>query len=143
MILLDTTVLIYAKGADHPLCEPCRELIAAIADRTVAATTTVEVIREFVHVRARRRGRQDAAALGRDYSELLSPLLSPTVDDLNDGLAIFERNEGLGAFGAVLAACAARAGIAALVSADTAFAGLTEVSHFVPDRGGLAAILSR
>ena len=142
MILLDTTVLVYAKGHDHPLRDPCRELIAAIADRRLEATTTVEVIREFVHVRARRRGRADAAALGRDYSELLSPLLSPTGDDLAVGLAMFERNEALGAFDAVLAACAARAGMQALVSADAAFAGVAEVSHVVPDRHGLSALLN-
>jgi uncharacterized protein len=141
VILLDTTVLVYAKGADHPLRDPCRDLIAAIADRHIEATTTVEVIQEFVHVRARRRDRVDAAGLGRDYAELLAPLLSPTVEDLKTGLAMFERNDALGAFDAVLAACAARTGIAALVSADTAFAGVSDISHVVPDRSGLFALL--
>ena len=77
MILLDTTVLVYAKGQDHPLRDPCRELIAAVAEQRIEATTTVEVIQEFVHVRSRRTGRADAAALGRDYAELLAPLLIP------------------------------------------------------------------
>ena len=74
MIVLDTTVLVYAKGDDHPLRSPARELIEAIADQRIEATTTPEVIQEFVHVRARRRGREDAANLGRDFAELLSPL---------------------------------------------------------------------
>ena len=73
MIVLDTTVLVYAKGADHPLRDPSRRLIAAVADRELQATTTVEVIQEFVHVRARRRGRADAVALGNDYSDLSPP----------------------------------------------------------------------
>jgi predicted nucleic acid-binding protein len=73
VILLDTTVLVYAKGQNHPLRDPCRELIEAVADRRIEATTSVEVIQEFVHVRARRRDRADAASLGRDYAELLSP----------------------------------------------------------------------
>ena len=142
MILLDTTVLVYAKGEDHPLRDPCRELIAAVADRRIEATTTIEVIQEFVHVRARRRDRRDAATLGRDYSELLSPLLSPTADDLGAGLALFERSGKLGAFDAVLAACAARAGMDALVSADSAFAGVPEISHLIPDRSGLSRLLN-
>lgn len=141
MILLDTTVLVYAKGQDHPLRDPCRELIEAIADRRIEATTTVDVIQEFVHVRARRRDRADAASLGRDYAELLSPLLSPTVDDLNAGLALFERAEALGAFDAVLAASAARAGLTAVVSADSRFSDVPEVPHIVPDRNGLSALL--
>jgi predicted nucleic acid-binding protein len=142
VILLDTTVLVYAKGQDHPLRDPCRELIAAIAERQVDATTTVEVIQEFVHVRCRRRGRLDAAALGRDYAELLSPLLSPTAEDLGAGLALFERTESLGAFDAVFAAAAARSGASALVSADDGFASIREIAHVVPDADGVAALLS-
>ena len=64
MIVLDTTVLVYAVGAEHPLRDPSRELVGAIADGVIEATTTIEVVQEFVHVRARRRDRQDAAATG-------------------------------------------------------------------------------
>jgi uncharacterized protein len=142
MILLDTTVLVYAKGQNHPLRDPCRDLIQAIAERRLEATTTVEVIQEFVHVRARRRGRVDAATLGRDYAELLSPLLSPTHRQLHDGLALFERSEELGAFDAVLAASAAGMGVSAVVSADTAFAGVSEIAHVIPDQAGVSALLA-
>ncbi|HTA35293.1 MAG TPA: type II toxin-antitoxin system VapC family toxin [Solirubrobacteraceae bacterium] len=141
MILLDTTVLVYAKGLDHPLREPCRALIEAVAARRIEATSTVEVIQEFVHVRARRRDRSDAASLGSDYAELLSPLLRPTIEDLDAGLALFERTQTLGAFDAVLAACAARAGVSAIVSADLGFADAPEIAHVVPDRTGVSALL--
>lgn len=141
MILLDTTVLIYAKGQEHPLRDPCRALIGAIGDRRVEATTTIEVIQEFVHVRALRCGRTDAAGLGRDYAELLSPLLQPTVDDLNAGLALFERNERLGTFDAVLAACAARVSASAFVSADAGFATIPEIPHVSPDHSGVSSLL--
>ncbi len=142
MIVLDTTVLVYALGSEHPLRAPCRELVAAIADGDLQATTSVEVIQEFVHVRARRRGRQDAAASGRDYAELLSPLLSVTVEHLQQGLALFERSEELGAFDAVLAAAAAASGATALVSADAAFAR-AEIGHVLPDAAGVLGLLGR
>lgn len=141
MIVLDTTVLIYAKGSEHPLRGPCRDLIAAIADGRVEATTTAEVIQELTHVRARRHGRGDAAALGRDYAELLSPLLAITRDDLVRGLSIFERSDRLGAFDAVLAASAAGAGATALVSADAAFSEVTDVPHVVPNASGVAGVI--
>jgi predicted nucleic acid-binding protein len=141
MILLDTTVLVYAKGAAHPLRDPCRELIAAITDRRLDATTTVEVIQEFVHVRARRRNRADAVALGRDYADLLSPLLSPAGKHLHKGLSLFERIEGLGAFDAVLVAVAMDTGISALVSADVGFAEISDLPHVVPDDNGVATLL--
>jgi predicted nucleic acid-binding protein len=141
MIVLDTTVLVYAKGAGHPLRDPCRDLISAIADGRLAATTTVEVIQEFAHVRAQRRGRADAAALAEDYVELLAPLLAVTAEDLGAGLALFAGAEGLGAFDAVLAATAIGSR-SPLVSADTAFAGVAELVHVVPDVGGIRSLLS-
>jgi predicted nucleic acid-binding protein len=142
MIVLDTTVLVYAKGAEHPLRDPCRELIAAIADRHLQATTTVEVIQEFVHIRAQRRERSDAVALGNDYAELLSPLLTPTNEHLRHGLTLFERTEALGAFDAVLAATALDEGAGALVSADNAFAAIPGLPHVVPDNAGIAGLMS-
>ncbi len=141
MIVLDTTVLVYAKGAEHPLRGPCRDLVAAIAAGEVVATTTAEAIQEFVHVRARRRERSDAAALGRDYAELLSPLLPVAREHLERGLALFERSKRLGAFDAVLAAAALDAGATALVSADGGFAELAGLSHVAPDAPGVASLL--
>ena len=60
MIVLDTSVLVYAVRAEHPLQSPCRRLLTAIADRTLTATTTPEVVQEFVHVGSRRRDTSDA-----------------------------------------------------------------------------------
>jgi predicted nucleic acid-binding protein len=134
VIVLDTTVLVYAKGAEHPLREPCRELIAAIAAGRLEATTTPEAIQEFAHVRARRRGRADAAALARDYGALLAPLITVGAEDLLGGLELFEHHDALGAFDAVLAAAAIARDAAALISADGAFAGISGLAHLTPDR---------
>lgn len=124
MIVLDTTVLVYAVGDDHQLRNPARTIVEAVESGTVQATTTAEAIQEFVHVRARRRDRADAAALGRAYVTLLSPLLRPGEEDLVGGLRLFERQEALGTFDAVLAASAIAARAEALVSADRSFDGV-------------------
>ncbi|MGA9874860.1 MAG: type II toxin-antitoxin system VapC family toxin [Solirubrobacteraceae bacterium] len=143
MIVLDTTVLVYAKGADHPFRDPCRRLIEAIARDELEATTTVEVIQEFVHVRAQRRERSDAVSLGSDYADLLSPLLTVEYEHLRRGLALFERTEPLGAFDAVLAATALDTDAGALVSADSAFATVAGLHHVVPDDAGVDSLLAR
>ena len=100
MIVLDTTVLVYAVGDEHTLRDPARAIVEAVVDGTIQATTTIEAIQKFVHVRARRRDRADAGALGRAYSTLLSPLLQPSEDDLEKGLRLFEREDRLGPFDA-------------------------------------------
>lgn len=138
MILVDTSVLVYAVGADHPLQGPCRHLVQLVADGTVAATTTIEAIEEFVHVRARRRDRSDAAALGRAYATLFGPLTQPSAADLDAGLELFERHPALGAFDAVLAATAQRTSDGVLVSADTAFRTLDALRLLDPSDDAFA-----
>lgn len=135
MIVLDTTVLVYAIGTEHPLRGPARRLITLIGESAVRATTTVEVIQEFAHVRARRRSRSDAAARAGEYAIGLAPLVRPDNEDLHEGLALFGTSEGgLGAFDAVLAATARRRGWA-LASADRSFhkvGGLAFLDLFSP-----------
>ena len=131
MILLDTTVLVYAVGADHELREPCRKVIAAVAAGDVQATTTAEVLQEFAHVRARRRDRTDAAVLTGHYLDLLRPLAVADEADVRAGLELFQARSALGSFDALLAAVALRLG-ATLVSADRAFADVPLVAHAFP-----------
>ncbi|MEX2554458.1 MAG: type II toxin-antitoxin system VapC family toxin [Actinomycetota bacterium] len=121
MIILDTTVLVYAVGGEHRLADPCRRLIEAVGSGRVDAITTPEAVQEFVHVRARRRSRSDAAKLGRAYADLLSPLLVIDGQLLSAGIRLFERSKKLGASDAVMAAAAMATDAEALVSADRSF----------------------
>lgn len=133
MILLDTSVLVYAVGVEHPLRDTCRAVVAAIGDGRLAATTTLGVLQEFAHVRARRRGREDSAALTERFATLLAPLIVVDHDDLLLGLREFRQHESLGAFDAVLAAVAQRREhVTALVSADRAFTGIPALLHLDP-----------
>ena len=140
MIIVDTTVLAYAVGDEHPLREPCRRLLAAHANGTIEATTTVEVLQEFAHVRARRRTREDAVNLTRLYSIALSPIVT-TAADLDAGLSLFEQHPELGAFDAVLAAVALAHGADALVSADGAFASVPELVWIDPATTAVDSLL--
>jgi len=142
VILVDTSVLVYAVGGDHQLQAPCRELVQLVADGTVSATTTVEAIQESVHVRARRRPRSDAAALGRAYATLFAPLTQSRTSDLELGLELFERHPDLGAFDAVFAATAQRVGDGVLASTDSAFRGVDALRLLDPaDEAFVASLL--
>jgi predicted nucleic acid-binding protein len=123
VILLDTTVLVYAAGRDHPLRDPCRRLLEAHARQSIRCTTTVEVVQEFTHVYGRGRTRSDAAAVARRYLTAFD-LLTTAPPDLSLGLKLYEAHERLGAFDAVLAAVVLNQGLQALVSADADFAAV-------------------
>lgn len=138
MIVLDTTVLVYAVGSEHPLREPCRELLTK---RTSAITTTAGVIQEFVHVRSRRRSRAEAVKLATAYLTLLSPLLDVPERAVHDALGMLDEHADLGAFDAVLAAAAKHARCEALVTADRAFAEIDGLTVRYPDTAGVADLL--
>lgn len=140
MILIDTTVLSYAVSVEHPLRDPCRRLLRAHAEERIEATTTVEVIQEFVHVRARRRPRDDAVALARHYVAALAPLVTRT-EDLDLGLSLFEDWADLGAFDSVLAAVALNRRADALVSADRAFHEVPELRWVDPATADLDRVI--
>jgi predicted nucleic acid-binding protein len=132
MIVLDTTVLVYAKGGDHPLREPCRTLMEAVVAKAVEATTTPEVVQEYAHVRARRTGRAVATAEALDLLGVLGPLLATEEASLALGLRLYEETPGVGSFDAVLAAAAITLGADALVSADRGFTEVKGLFHLDP-----------
>jgi predicted nucleic acid-binding protein len=107
-------------------------LLEAVMRGRFSASTTPEVIQEFVHVHSRRRGRQAAVRLGRRYAVGLAPLLTTEAQDLDRGSRLFEEHTELGAFDALLAAVALRAGAGALVSADRAFGSVKGLRFIEP-----------
>lgn len=142
MIVLDTTVLAYAVGADHPLREPSARLLLAIGEGRIEATSTAEVLQEFVHVRARRFPRREAVALARDFAQALSPFLVVDEAALDRGLDLFARHAGLGSFDAVLAATALANDAEALVSADMGFVSVPRLKHLAPGTAEFERLLA-
>ena len=142
MIVLDTTILVYATGDAHALRNDSLRLLEAIAAGRVEGTTTVEVIQEFVHVRARRQGRAEAAKSARSFADLLAPLLISQEATVEAGLRIFGRSKSLGAFDAFLAATALESGADALVSADQAFTSVARLTHVVPGTPAFERLLA-
>ena len=132
MIVLDTSVLVYAVGVDHPLRDACRRLVELVLDGSLVARTTTEVIQEFAHVRSRRRDRHDASALAYEFASLLQPLIVIDELDLRRGLELFEEHSQLGSFDCVLAAATMRRGADTLVSADRAFGEVAGLNALDP-----------
>src|SRR5690625_2212587 len=118
VIFIDTTVLVYAVGADHHYKRTSLEVLDLVSSARLQATTTPEAIQEFAHVRARRHPRADSMRLAATFADLLGPLRCSEEEHLTKGLELWSRYESLGAFDAVFAAVALDSKYATLVSAD-------------------------
>ena len=127
MLLVDTSVLVYATGGEHPLRERSIRLLRDVVASRVSATTTPEVLQEYAHVRARRRDHASALTQAERFAELLGPLTVVSARDVLAGLRLWSQAPGLGAFDAVLAAVAISHAWN-VVSADRAFAGVDDLN---------------
>lgn len=141
MILLDTNVLVYAVGGPHPLRESCRRLVTAHGTGHVELAVTVEVLQEFAHIRAKRRRRADVVPLARLFGDSLT-VVQVSLDDLDQGLELFQAHPGIDAFDAVLAAVALRHEAEALVSADRGFVGISGLRHVDPATPALDRLIA-
>lgn len=139
-LMVDTTVLLYAVGTEHVLREPCRRLLIAHGRGQVELITTVDVVLQFVHVRARRRDRHDAATLGWHYAHALE-VVEQEPPDLDLGLTLFDLHPKLAVSTAMLAAVALNREVDALVSADRAFVAIPNLVCLHPTDETFARLL--
>lgn len=140
MILLDSNVLLYATGGMHPLREPCRAIVAAIARAAITAHLTDIVLAEFLHVRARRVGRPTAAQMASDFVDTVGSVLSVGDAGRVRALSIFGATSRLGSNDALIAAVALENGLS-LVSADQDFREVAELRLVAPDSAHAAALI--
>lgn len=127
MFLLDTSVLVYSTGQDHPLREPAMRLLRDVVDNRIQATTTPEVLQEYAHVRSRRLGRLSASVQAERLAHILDPLTIVQPDHVLEGLRMWSEVPKIGAFDSVVAAVAL-AKSWTVVSSDQGFGHVPELS---------------
>ena len=119
MILLDTSVFVYALGGSHPLREPAARIFAAAREGTAVASSIEVVCR--APLRARSAARSSHGRV-RSYLELLGPPLSTTDDDRARAFELYARHVSVESVDALVASLCLRDDVDVLVTADRAFA---------------------
>jgi len=118
--LVDTAVLLYAVGGDHPQRADCRRIVAAAGTGQIELHASVEMVQEFVFHRMRRVDRLSAVRQARDVAALC------VLHDFNravlqTALDLIADNDSLGGRDAVHAATAVQHGLSMIISPDLAF----------------------
>jgi len=128
-IFIDSNVPLYALGGQHPLREPCQELLFAIQTGNTLAHASVEMIQEVVFHRMRRDARQNAIGDGRLLARMCD-LHTFDQNVLERALWLIETSAIRGR-DAIHAATALENGFHQIVTADPDFIavpGLTPIS---------------
>jgi predicted nucleic acid-binding protein len=131
-VFVDTSVLMYAAGGEHPLRDPCRRIINAIGDRSLDATTSTEVIQEILHRAIAIRRTDEGIALAERAMDLFAPVLPITHALMRRVPDIVARYPSLDARDAVHVATCIHEGIAEIVSADRGFDQVAELRRIDP-----------
>lgn len=129
--LWDTAVFVYAVGRDHPLRDPCRDLVRAARDGRLRGEASVELVQEYAHLVLRRTGDRPHAARQARAVWRLCTLHDLTIDDLDRAIQLLERTS-LGGRDAVHAATALNRGISVVVTPDQAFTSVEGLERVDP-----------
>jgi predicted nucleic acid-binding protein len=140
-VFVDTAVIMYAGGADHPLREPSQILLGRVADGRLDATSSVEVVQEILH-RFTALGRAAVgAAMARHTLDLFAPLLPLTEAVMRRVPELVERYD-LSARDLVHVASCIDAGIGLIVSPDRGFDRVGELRRVdISDEQGWSALV--
>ncbi len=75
---IDTAVVMFAAGREHPLRLPCQEVLRDVSVGDVDAVTSAEVIQEILHRFSGTQHRDIGVTMAENTLELFSPVLSIT-----------------------------------------------------------------
>jgi predicted nucleic acid-binding protein len=132
-VFIDANIFLYAVGGDGPHREPCKAVLAAVADGALEGVTSTEVLQEILHVRARRLGVIDAAAAVRAAAALVAEVLPVTVDDVLGACDLATGHHRLGARDALHVAVMRNGGITTIVSLDEDFDCIKHIKRLRPE----------
>ncbi len=131
-VFVDTSILIYAAGGEHPLRDPCQRIVDAISDRSVDAVTSAEVIHEILHRAVAMRRADAGIQLANQAMDLFAPVLPITHALMRRVPDLVARYPAIDARDAVHVATCIHEGIGEIVSADRGYDDVAELRRIDP-----------
>lgn len=124
----------YVAGRPHPLKEPSQSVLDLATDNP-QFFTDAEVLQEILHRYVSLREHARALAAVNEARSLMEGRIEPLLaEDVVLAADLANRYPSLSARDLIHVAIAMRAGASHIVSADTAFDGLTEIERLDPVR---------
>jgi hypothetical protein len=131
-VFVDSAVLMYAAGTDHPLRAACRRIVERVGDGDVDAVTSTEVVQEIIHRYLSIRRPDLARRIAADTLDLFSPVLPITHACARRMPDLVERYPFLQARDLIHVATCIHEGIAEILTPDRGFDQVAEVRRIDP-----------
>lgn len=132
-VFVDTSVIMYAAGREHPMRDACVRIMQAIDQRTIEATTSTEVVQEVLH-RFLSINRPDIArSLASSTLDTFAPVLPITHALMRRVPDLAARYPSLAARDLIHVATCIHEGISEIISTDRGFDAVQEVRRIPPE----------
>ena len=131
-VFIDTAVVMYAAGTDHPLRKPCQRILARVADGELDAVVSVEVVQEIIHRFMALKRPQQGASIATDALDLFAPVLPVTHAVMRRMPELIEAYPTLAARDLVHVATCLQEGIRDVVSPDRGFDAVPGIRRIDP-----------
>ncbi len=132
MILVDSNILMYAAGGEHPHKAPSLRWLKKVVDGEVDATIDAEILQEILH-RYRSIRRWDEGRKVYDLACSIFPAILPVDSEVLDkARQLMDRHRSLMARDAVHAAVVLCGGLDGICSYDTDFDIVEGMSRIEP-----------
>ena len=131
---MDVNIPMYAAGAPHSFRESCAGIMTAIATGELMAVIDVEIVQEILHRYGALGNWPIAVAIAENVLAIVPQILPVTVEDiaLTVEMAATYGPKGVKARDLIHAAVMRNNGIDTIVSADTHFDSIDELSRISP-----------
>ena len=131
-LFVDTNIVMYAVGAEHPYRRPCQAALQRIVDEELPAVVNCEVHQEILH-RYLSLGLPDKARMTSRKLETLIPTTLPvTMADVSQAREMSKRYPALAARDLIHVAVMLNHGLKRILSTDAHFDQVKEVEHIDP-----------
>ena len=131
-VFIDTAIIMYAGGAEHPLRAPCQRILEGVADGSLEAVTSVEVVQEILHRFSALRRPEIGAAMARDALDLFAPVLPVTHAVMRRMPDLAGTYPALAARDLVHVATCLQEGIGEIISPDRGFDAVSAIRRIDP-----------
>lgn len=122
----------YAAGGSHPLKSPCVAIVARVADGTLEATVSAEVVQEILHRYSAIGRTEQGLTVARDVLKAFRPVLAITDAAIRRLPALVERYPRLTPRDLLHVATCIEAGIDSIVTPDRGFDAVNEIRRLDP-----------
>jgi predicted nucleic acid-binding protein len=129
---IDTAIIMYAAGGEHPLRDPSRRILSRIGDGELDGVISVEVVQEILHRFVRIRRAETGYAQATETLDFFAPVLPITHAMMRRVPDLAVKYPSLDARDLVHVATCIHEGITQIISPDRAFDQVAELRRIDP-----------